>query len=69
MPARTERPPIWDDLPELLTPAEVAAVTRRSRNATYESLRSGSLRGMACKIDGAWRIPKARLRGFLEGTA
>ncbi len=57
----------WDELPELLTPAEVAAITRRSRNATYESLRSGSLRSMACKIDGAWRVPKSKLMEFVEG--
>ena len=62
-----DRPPTWTELPELLTPVEVAALTRRSRNATYESIRSGSLRGIARKIDGAWRIPKSRLRDLLEG--
>jgi hypothetical protein len=67
MPARVDRPPTWSELPELLTPAEVAAVTRRSRNATYESIRSGSLRGIAVKVDGAWRLSKARLRALLEG--
>ena len=67
MAAKTDRPPTWAELPDLLTPAEVAAVTRRSRNATYESIRSGTLRCVACKIDGAWRIPKARLRALLDG--
>jgi hypothetical protein len=67
MAATTELPPTWAELPELLTPLEVATVTRRSRNATYESIRSGSLRGVAVKIDGAWRISKSRLRALLEG--
>lgn len=63
MSAGTERPPRLDDLPDLLTPAEVIAWTRLARRRVYELLATGAL--PSCRIGRTYRIPKAALLAFL----
>jgi excisionase family DNA binding protein len=57
----------WDDLGDLLTPAECCAMLRVSRSTCYESLRSGALRPIAHRFGRRYLIPKAALRRLIEG--
>ena len=50
----------FDDLPEYLTPAEVQAYLRLSRNTVYEALRRGEIPHV--RFGRLIRIPKAALR-------
>jgi excisionase family DNA binding protein len=54
-------PPRYDELADMVTPEEVGAFLRTSRNATYELLKSGALRSVRC--GRLIRIPKAALMG------
>lgn len=56
----------WDDAPDLLTPAEVAALLRISRTSCYESLRSGALSTIALRWGRKYLIPKSALRRLVE---
>jgi excisionase family DNA binding protein len=60
-------PPRWEELPDLLNSAEVAAVLRVSQNTVYELTRSGCLRAVAVQVGRQKRYPKAALRRILEG--
>ncbi len=58
----------WDDAPDLLTPAECAALLRAGRTSTYEAIRCGPLRPIAVKWGSRkYLIPKAALRRLVEG--
>ena len=57
----------WDDLPPVLTPADLVALLRLSENTVYEELRSGSLVSVACKVGRQYRVSRERLRTLLEG--
>jgi excisionase family DNA binding protein len=56
----------WDEVPDLLTPAEVAALLRISRSGCYEALRSGALKPIAIKWGRKYLVPKAALRRLIE---
>jgi hypothetical protein len=60
-------PAQWDQLPDLLSVAETAALLRQGLSVTYEQIRSGPLRDLAIHW-GARRIliPKAALRRLIE---
>jgi excisionase family DNA binding protein len=57
----------WDDLGDLLTPAECCAMLRISRSGCYEALRSGALKPIAIHWGRRYLIPKAALRRLIEG--
>lgn len=59
-------PDKWGEAPDLLTPAEVAAILRISRSGCYESLRSGDLRPLAIRWGRKILIPKFALRELVE---
>jgi excisionase family DNA binding protein len=57
----------WADAPDVLTPAEAAALLRISRTSCYESLRSGTLKSVAVRWGRRkYLIPKAALRRLIE---
>ena len=56
-----------DELPDVLTPMEVAEVLRIGRNSVYENLRIGTIPSI--KIGRRLLIPKAILLDFLAGTS
>lgn len=63
----TSSPPRLEELPDILTPEEVAAVMRVDIQAVYRQIKEGTLPSV--KV-GRWpRVPKDRLLRFLEGEA
>lgn len=52
------------ELPEVLTPPEVARVLRQGLNTTYELLRQGRIKGI--RIGRKWKITKQSLLDFLQ---
>jgi hypothetical protein len=58
----------WEDLPQMLTLSECAALCRVSPTSTYEACRrsDGWLHDIATKCGSQWRIPRDRLRAPLE---
>ena len=57
----------WDDAPDLLTPAECAALLRAGRTSTYEAIRCGPLKPIALKWGRKYLIPKKALLKLVEG--
>lgn len=57
----------WDDAPDLLTPAECAALLRAGRTSTYEAIRCGALKPIAVRWGRKYLIPKAALRRLIKG--
>ena len=54
-----------DDCPEMLTIDDVAQILRIGRWAVYDAVKRGQIPGI--KIGRSLRIPKARLREWIEG--
>jgi len=57
----------WDDAPDLMTPAECAALLRAGRTSTYEAIRGGALKPIVVPWGRKYLIPKAALRRLVEG--
>jgi len=51
---------------QVLLVEEVAALLRMSPDSVRKRLKAGDLPGV--KVGGEWRIPKARLDAWLDGT-
>jgi excisionase family DNA binding protein len=56
----------FDDLPDVLTPAEVQSFLRLGRNATYELLKNGTLRSV--RLGQKYLVPRQALRELLDGS-
>ncbi|MGA7094925.1 MAG: helix-turn-helix domain-containing protein [Candidatus Cybelea sp.] len=56
----------FDDLPDVLTPAEVQSFLRLGRNATYDLLKNGTLRSV--RLGQRYLVPRQALREFLDGS-
>jgi len=54
-----------NDLPDVLTPTEIAELIRTSEEAVISELSNGRLRGF--KIGDEWRVTKDELRMFMTG--
>ena len=55
-----------NDIEELLTPEEVAALLKVERNTIYIWLRANELKGV--KVGDLWRVRKSDLNEFLTKT-
>lgn len=56
----------FDDLPDVLTPAEVQSFLRLGRNATYSLLQAGTLRSV--RLGQKYLVPRHALRELLDGN-
>jgi excisionase family DNA binding protein len=54
----------FDDLPDVLTPAEVQSFLRLGRNATYDLLRAGTIRSV--RLGQKYLIPLQAVRELLD---
>lgn len=63
----TERRTSFDDLPLTLRVEELMPILGIGRNTAYELVRSGQITSI--RIGKQIRIPKERLRLFLEGSS
>lgn len=61
----------FDQLPDILTPAQVAEYLHISHDAVRSLLRAGKLRGVnaGARKSNYWRIPKDNLLEFLQTPA
>lgn len=57
----------FDDLPDVLTPAEVQSFLRLGRNATYDLLKNGTLRSI--RLGQKYLVPRQSLRELLDGDS
>jgi excisionase family DNA binding protein len=55
----------FDDLPDVLTAAEVQSFLRLGRNATYDLLKNGTLRSI--RLGQKYLVPRQALRELLDG--
>lgn len=55
---------LLDDLPDLLTVADLAQVLRIGRNSAYRLVRSGEIPSI--RIGRAYRVPKAALIDYIQ---
>jgi len=64
-------PPRLEDLPEILTPMQIAEYLRLSRNTVYALLRKGAIRAIGGngpdRFCRSWRVSKQALRDYIEG--
>lgn len=65
--ARQTRATRYEDLPDVLTPAEVQAFLRIGRNAIYAALQDSKIRSV--RVGQKYLIPKSALREFLDRGA
>jgi excisionase family DNA binding protein len=54
----------YDELPDVLTPADLIRFLPLGRNAVYEALKCGRIESI--RMGQKYLIPKAALRKFLE---
>lgn len=59
-----DQPPKWEDLPEILTTADIQAYLRIGRRQAYEAVK----RMKAVKVGRTIRIPKEALAEYLKGA-
>lgn len=57
----------FDDLPDVLTPAEVRSFLRLGRNATYDLLKGGKLRSV--RLGQKYLVPRKAVRELLDSSA
>lgn len=56
----------FDDLPDVVTAAEVQSFLRLGRNATYDLLKNGTLRSV--RFGQRYLVPRQALRELLDGS-
>jgi len=68
--SRTQLPRL-EDLPEILTPMQIAEYLQLSRNTVYALLRTGQIRAVGGngpnRFCRSWRVSKQALRDYLDG--
>ena len=67
MDAKTKKPTSFEELPALLTPADISCITGKSAQTVRRLMREGKL--PCVKLGRTWYTPKADFVGYVRGLS